>query len=75
MYNTTLTHAQLRSSATYYARSCDFMCLFDADSFDEEVETDLYWQGFIRDESGMLQLVAEYIYSADGDSGHAWDSY
>ena len=69
----TLTHAQQRKNAQHYERSCDFMCMFEADSFDEEVETDVAWMGFVRDDStGMLELAAEFVYDEGEDSGAGW---
>lgn len=68
-----MTHAQLRAHAEHYAESCEFMGLFDARTFDEEVNTDVCWMGFVRDEQGELQLHAEFIYDAAGsDSGKGW---
>lgn len=66
------THAQMRSEAQYYEDSVEFMESFDGDSFDEEVNTDVCWMGFVRNEAGRLELVAEYVYGADGESGMGW---
>lgn len=68
----TLTHAEQRKNAQHYDESCDFLGMFEADSFDEEVETDVCWQGFVRDEAGMLQLTAEFVYDEGEDSGYGW---
>ena len=68
-----MQHKQQRANATHYTRSVDFFELFDISTFDEEVTTDVCWMGFVRDEDGMLQLAAEYIYDEDGDAGWAWD--
>lgn len=69
----TRTHVAKRAAATHYDESCEFMGLFDADSFDEEVETDACWMGFNRDEHGMLQLCAEYVYDdATCEAGNGW---
>ena len=64
-----------RAGAQHYNESCEFYGLFEAGSFDEEVQTDRGWMGFNRDEHGMLQLEAEYTYDEvdEGDeSGWGW---
>lgn len=69
----TLTHATQRANAQHYDESCEFFGLFEADSFDEEVETDVCWMGFVRDENNMLQLHAEYVYDdAQREAGRGW---
>lgn len=69
----TRTHGAQRETAQHYDESCEFMGLFEAASFDEEVETDVCWMGFVRDENGMLQLTAEYVFDAGQyDSGTGW---
>ena len=73
MFNATATHAQQRATAQHYDESCEFMGLFEAGSFDEEVETNARWMGFVRDADGMLQLTAEYVYDDDAhEAGVGW---
>lgn len=66
-------HFEQRKNAKHYEQSCDFLGMFDADSFDEEVETDAVWMGLVREEDGMLHVYAEYVYDGEGlDSGTGW---
>lgn len=65
-------HFEQRKHAKHYAESCDFMGMFEADSFDEEVETDVMWLGLVRDENGVLQVYAEFVYDEGLDSGKGW---
>jgi hypothetical protein len=63
-----------RNEAQHYEEDCEFYGMFEAGSFDEEVTCDLYWVGLTRDESGMLQVEAEYRYDVaqlDGVSNTA----
>ena len=63
----------MQKHVQHYDESCDFLCLFSADEFDEEVETDERWMGFVRNEQGLLELAAEYVYDGEGeDSGTGW---
>ena len=73
MLTATATHAQQRANAQHYDESCDFMGMCTGDDFDEQVETELVWMGFVRNDDGMLELVGEYIYDGAGlDSGMGW---
>lgn len=65
-------HFTMRKSAKHYERSCDFMGMFDGDSFDEEVETDAMWLGLVREEDGLLHVYAEFVYDEGKDSGYGW---
>ena len=40
----------------------NFCCMFEAGSFDEEVMSDERFVGLCRDENGMLQVHAEFVY-------------
>jgi hypothetical protein len=66
------THSNRRMDAQYYEESACFLELFEAGHFDEEVDTDIVWMGFIRNESGELELHAEFMYAANGESGWGW---
>jgi hypothetical protein len=49
------------------------MEMFEAGTFEEEVETDCVWMGFNRGDDGLLKLEAEFVYDAVGvDSGKGW---
>jgi hypothetical protein len=58
--------AAQRKQAQRYSE-LDFNCLFDSSSFDEEVETDERWLGLVRDENGMLQVYAEFVFDGAVD--------
>jgi hypothetical protein len=61
--------AAAASNVQQYADSGDFMELFEAGHFDEELEADGHWAGLVRDEGGTLQVVAEFVYDDNADSG------
>jgi len=66
-----------RADASYYYRRCDFMGMMGAGEFDEEVDCGERWVGLVRDEHGMLQVHAEYVYDKDSndelrDAGTGW---
>ena len=66
-------HSNARANALHYAQSVDFMGMFEAGTFEEEVETDCVWMGFNRGDDGLLELQAEFVYDAVGlDSGKGW---
>ena len=62
----------MQKHVQHYDESCDFLGMFSADEFDEEVETDERWMGFVRNEQGLLELAAEYVYDEGEDSGTGW---
>ena len=69
----TAQQATARSKAQHYDESCEFMGMFEAGSFDEEVEDSTRWLGLTRDDTGILQVYAEFVYDdADKDSGIGW---
>jgi hypothetical protein len=61
-----------RKQAQHYSESCEFMGMMGADDFDEEVEDGTQWLGLVRDENGMLQVHAQYVYDEGKDSGMGW---
>jgi hypothetical protein len=65
-----------RANARHYDESCDFYGMMEAGTFDEEVQHADGWLGLIRDESGMLQVYAEYVNDAvdatGNESGTGW---
>jgi hypothetical protein len=66
---------QARAKAQHYDESCDFLGMFEADSFDEEVVHAGGCLGLNRDDDGILQVYMEYVYDAvdTGDeSGTGW---
>lgn len=71
-----ILHSVDRANAAHYDESVDFFEQFDSSTFDEQVETDLCWMGFVRnDQTGQLELAAEYIYDIAGDiagAGRGW---
>lgn len=78
MQNVKLQQNNARKQAKHYENDYDFACMFDGNSFVEEVHTDTHWMGFIRDANGLLQLDAEYKYDelqcleGTGTSGWGW---
>jgi hypothetical protein len=61
--------AAAASNVQHYDESVQFMELFEAGHFDEELEADGRWAGLVRDEGGTLQVVAEFVWDEDADSG------
>jgi hypothetical protein len=55
-----------------YDESCEFFGLMDAAEFDEEVDNGERWQGLWRNDEGLLEVGAEYVY--DVVDGEAQDS-
>jgi hypothetical protein len=71
-------HAQQQkaiANAQHYDESINFYSLFEAGSFDEEVQHSGGWLGLCRDEMGMLQVYAQYTRDAvdtGEESGTGW---
>ena len=64
-----------RATAEHYDESCEFLGMMEADSFDEEVVHSRGWMGLNRDDSGLLQVYAEYVYDevdTGDESGTGW---
>jgi hypothetical protein len=84
MQNTTVTQkffnvalAQKDDGVEHYAESVDFLGMFEAAHFDEELEAEGHWIGLIRDSGGMLQVVAEFVWEGEVTVGHdsGWAYY
>ena len=64
-----------RAKAEHYDESCEFLGMMEADSFDEEVLHSRGWLGLNRDDDGLLQVYAEYVYDevdTGSESGKGW---
>lgn len=57
----------------YYKRSANFFELFEADSFDKELNSKECWQGLYEEEDGTFTVAAEFVYDDDtSNSGTGW---
>ena len=43
----------------------DFTCLFEADSFDDELEDGTKWQGLVQGDDGEMLVYAEMVYNGE----------
>jgi hypothetical protein len=72
MQNITQQQRAARKQAQHYNESVDFLGMMEAGSFDEEVEDGTRWVGLTRDEAGILQVYAEFVWDEGKDSGTGW---
>ena len=65
--------AAAKAAAQHYEESVEFFGMLRADEWDEEVAIDgVRWWGLVRDEAGMLQVHAEFVWDEGKDSGTGW---